>query len=106
MIEVDRQTSKFPDDERFGLSSQLRRAAVSIPANVAEGAARGSKKELARSLMIARGSASELWVLMDVAKEVGYLSEAPFLEMQDKLRRVSSMASGLIRSTRKTDRKS
>jgi len=57
---VYKATTEFPKDERFGLTSQIRRAAVSIPANIAEGAARQSPKEFAHFLSIAQGSASEL----------------------------------------------
>ena len=94
--EVYRETSIFPDGERYGLVSQIRRAAVSIPANVAEGAARGSKRELARSLLIARGSASELGVLIDVAREIGYLTEDQYSLLVKKVHRILAMASGLI----------
>ena len=60
VVDVYRVTDRFPKDEKFGLTSQIRRAAVSIPANIAEGAARRSLKEFRRFLSNAQGSASEL----------------------------------------------
>jgi four helix bundle protein len=98
--DVYRETSGFPDHERFGLTSQIRRAAVSIPANIAEGASRGSRKELSRSLMVARGSASELVVLLEIAEELGYLSRDCCEDIRENVRRVSAMSSGLIRRLR------
>jgi four helix bundle protein len=68
-------TNGFPAEERYGLTSQTRRAAVSIPTNIAEGAARGTQKEFLQFLIVARGSMSELETLLTIAKEIGYLSE-------------------------------
>jgi four helix bundle protein len=100
-IELYRDTSRFTPDERFGLTSQIRRAAVSIPANIAEGAARRSKQEFARFLLTARGSAAELRLLLDIAHETGHLKEDRFREHRDVLDRVIAMTSGLIqRATR------
>ena len=91
----------FPADERFGLTRQIRRAAVSIPANIAEGAARGTQKEFLQYLIIARGSMSELETLLTIAKEVGHLCETEFAELEQLCDLVSSRLSGLIRAVRK-----
>jgi len=96
-VEIYRETAKFPTEERFGLTSQIRRAAVSIPANIAEGAARRSKKDFARFLLAARGSSSELHVLLEIAHETGILSEERFQVCEQTIDRISSMTSGLIR---------
>jgi len=66
----------FPQKEEFALSSQIRRAAVSIPSNVAEGCGRGSNKELYRFLDIASGSLAELETQIFIAKELGYISDS------------------------------
>jgi len=67
-------TKRFPDDERYGLSSQMRRAAISIPSNIAEGAARGSRPDFARFVGIARGSIAELETQLAIAVELGLCS--------------------------------
>ena len=67
-------TRSFPADEGFGLVSQIRRAGISVPANIAEGAARQSEKEFCHFLSIAQGSASELETELLIAKNLGYLS--------------------------------
>jgi len=71
--EVYRATATFPDDERFGLVSQLRRAAVSAVSNIAEGQARYGTTEFAHALSIALGSLAEVSALVDVAAELGYV---------------------------------
>ncbi|HEY8010685.1 MAG TPA: four helix bundle protein [Rudaea sp.] len=68
-------TRQLPDEERFGLTAQMRRAAVSIPSNIAEGAARGSKAEFVRFLLIARGSLTELDTQLWLCKDLGYLDD-------------------------------
>ena len=77
-------SSHFPKTERFGLTAQVRRAAVSVPSNIAEGAARRSTSEYRRFLSIARGSLSELDTQLQIARRLGYMdSEAPVDEPID-----------------------
>jgi four helix bundle protein len=96
-IDLFRETKGFPVEERFGLTSQIRRSAVSIPANIAEGAARRSKREFSRFLLTARGSSTELHLLLDIAHEAGILETEAFSRYESILTRVLSMVSGLIR---------
>ena len=93
-------TKVFPVEERYGLISQIRRASVSIPANIAEGAARGSQKEFLQFLIIARGSMSELETLLTIAREVGHLPSGDADNLEKLCERVSSRLSGLITSVR------
>jgi len=87
-------TAKFPKEELYGLTSQTRRCAVSIPSNIAEGAARNSRKEFVQFLHIALGSAAELETQLILAKNMGFLSEtSPF----NRIEKVRMMLSGLIR---------
>lgn len=78
---IYRMTGSFPKEEVYGLTSQIRRAAVSIPSNIAEGFMRGSKEYL-HFLKIALGSAAELETQLSLSKDLGYCSEADFPEMQ------------------------
>ena len=89
-------TASFPNSELYGLTSQLRRAAVSIPSNIAGGAARESTAEFLRFLYIARGSLAELETQIVIAKDLGYLDSPDMLMAQ--LDKVSAPLSGLIRS--------
>ncbi len=101
VVDVYKDTNLFPAAERFGLVSQIRRAAVSVPVNIAEGAARGSEQEFARFLLIARGSLSELRVLLDISREIGFLSDLQFQARDKTVHRMLAMANGLIRHTQR-----
>ena len=98
VIEIYRRTERFPREERYGLTSQIRRAAVSIPANIAEGAGRQSKKDFARFLSNAQGSASELETELTIAQKLGYLDESAFEKSIDELDRIGRLITGLNRS--------
>ena len=91
-------TKSFPSDERFGLISQIRRCAVSVPSNIAEGQARNTPGEFKQFLGIARGSLAELTTQLMIAQNLGYLSnEDPAISMADEVGRILT---GLIKSLR------
>ena len=92
-------TSNFPQNEQFGLTSQLRRAAVSVPANIAEGYARNGTKELLHFLGIASGSLSELDTLIEIAVKLGYINESE--ELSRQVDEVSGLTMGLAASIRR-----
>ena len=79
-LQIYSATATFPRHEEFGLTNQLRRAAVSISANVAEGCGRGGQRELARFLSIALGSATELEYLLILSADLGYFDSRELLE--------------------------
>jgi len=91
VLQLYRLTSGFPAEERFGLTSQLRRAATSVPTNIAEGSKRRTSAEYARFLNIAEGSLAETEYLLILARDLGYLSSehaAPFLGEVDEIARM------------------
>lgn len=88
VLQVYRLTKSFPSEERYGLTSQLRRAALSVPTNVAEGAKRQTNAEYARFLNIAEGSLAESEYLLMVSRDLGYLTDAtskPLLAQADEI---------------------
>lgn len=95
-------TRHFPEEEKYGLVSQMRRAAVSIPCNIAEGAARQGKKEFRNFLSVAQGSLSELDTQLEVSLMLGYLRRREIDELWNQLMRVDKMLTSLIRSLSKS----
>jgi four helix bundle protein len=95
VVTVYEATESFPKEEKFGLTSQVRRAAVSVPANIAEGAARRSPKEFVHFISNAQGSASELETELLIAQRLGYLQESAYLEMRNTLDNIGRMLVGL-----------
>jgi len=89
-------TQKFPSDERFGLIRQMRRAASSVPANIAEGSARASDREELQFLMVARGSLSELDTFRDLALRLGFGDETDLNRMGEAINEVSAVIQGLV----------
>ena len=97
-LDVYRTTASFPKEEMYGLTSQIKRAAGSIPANIAEGSGRGSSAELIRFLRIATGSAYELEYHILLAYEVEFLNEGDYQVLNDQIVEIKRMLNGLIRS--------
>jgi four helix bundle protein len=90
----------FPDVERFELSSQLRRAAYSVPANIVEGFARRYRRARLHFLNISESSLAEAWYCIHAAKRLGYITESHFAELEKQMNGVGAPLAGLIRSTR------
>jgi four helix bundle protein len=99
---VYRITAKFPADERFGLTSQMRRAAVSIGANIAEGCGRASDADKQRFLQMSFGSAVELLHHMITSVDLGFLDPTEFDELESKLMSVRRLTFGFIRKLKST----
>src|SRR6266508_5092908 len=91
-------TRSFPIEERYGLSSQIRRAAVSVPANIAEGQGRFHTKEFLNHLSIARGSLLEVETLLQLSSRVGFLEQEKVTELESLSSEVSRMLTGLRQS--------
>jgi four helix bundle protein len=90
-VGIYKLTRDFPTEELYGLSSQLRRASVSIPSNLAEGYGRGSRRDYRNFVAIARGSALELQTQLAIAKELGFGRPPSLQELQDQAEEVGKM---------------
>src|SRR5881394_3572397 len=100
VVTVYKATEAFPKEERFGLTSQIRRAAVSIAANIAEGAGRDSSREFAYFLSDAQGSASEVATELLIANRLLYLKAQVYEELMQTLDSVGRMIVGLSRNVK------
>jgi len=97
---IYRATRKFPREEAYGLTSQMRRAAVSVPSNIVEGCARESQSEYLRFLEIAFGSLRELHYQMGLARRLGYTDETGVSDCDARIVEAEKVLSALIRSMR------
>jgi len=97
-IKIYKVTGKFPSSELFGLTSQLRRASVSISTNIAEGNGRIYSQEYVKFLSIARGSAMEVENLLMLSKELGYLEETIYEELLNQCKLITNMLYKLMKS--------
>lgn len=102
-IEIYRITGGFPEHEKFGMISQLRRAALSIPTNIAEGHGRSSDPDFVRFLYISLGSVKELETILDIAQELNYLESAT--EILAMLTEESKMIASLISTLKRIEPK-
>ena len=98
VVSVYTLTSKFPKEEIYGLTSQMKRSAVSIPSNIAEGYARKHKQEYIQFLRIAYGSGAELETQLEIAKKLHFASEKEILQVENLLIEVMKMLNKFISS--------
>jgi len=97
-LAVYRETKKFPADERFALTSQLRRATYSVPANIAEGSGRGTRKEYLRFLLIAIASLKETEYFLLLSHDLGYLKSREYVRVTDLVNGTFAPLHGLIKA--------
>jgi four helix bundle protein len=97
-VSIYEATRGFPRDEQWSLTSQLRRAAYSVPANVAEGASRNSQKDYLHFLYIARGSLNEARYFLHLANRLGYLPSEPYSELSTQAENTMKILTGLIQA--------
>lgn len=104
-LEVYKATASFPKDEMYGLTSQIRRAAMSIPTNIAEGCGRGSDADFAHFLQIAMGSACETEYQLVLSQGLGYLAQDEYSILEASVQEVKRMISSLLKTLRAASRK-
>ncbi len=97
-LEIFQLTKTFPEEEKFGLISQMRRAAYSVPMNLMEGAHRLSSKEYRQFVGIARGSTGEMKYQLLLVRDLKYLSEQKYSNLVSKYERISQMLTNLAKS--------
>lgn len=97
VLKIYRVTENFPKQEMYGITSQIRRSAVSVPTNIAEGCGKDTDAELKRYCLIAMGSSSELEYLLLLSHDLNYLSEESYQELQNQLIEARKMLNAFIR---------
>ena len=96
-LQIYKVTKEYPQDEKYGLISQMRRSAVSIPCNIAEGYSRKNIKEYLQFLHVAYGSCSELETLLSLSRDLGLLDSERYLKIYELHEEVSKILNGLIK---------
>jgi four helix bundle protein len=104
-LEVYKASAQFPTEELYGLTSQVRRASMSIPMNIAEGCGRNTDAEFARFLQIAMGSASETEHQLLLGLDLGFVVQEDYKQLQAVVEEVKRMLSGLLKTLRTKSRK-
>ena len=94
---IYKTTAKFPKEEIYGLTSQIKRASISIPSNIAEGASRQTNKEFTQFLYIALGSASEVETQLIIANNLGFINQDELSFLLNELGKIKKMLNGLIK---------
>jgi len=103
-VSIYKATQLFPEEEKFGLTAQLRRAAVSIPSNIAEGAARSGEREFLHFLSIAAGSTSEVTTQLLIARKIGVGNTSDLTTLEQTAVQLGKMLQGLMNSIKKRSR--
>ena len=98
VLSVYKATKLFPKEEQFGLIAQMRRAASSIPANIAEGSMRGSQREFQQFIRVARGSMAEMEVWIKLSYDLKYIDETAFESLSGQCEEVGKLLHGLLKS--------
>ena len=100
VLSLYKATAYFPSEERYGLTSQIRRAGVSVPANIAEGCGHQSEPEFARYLQLAAASATELQYHIILARDLSYLEPERYKELAETVEEIKKMLSAFIKQVR------
>jgi four helix bundle protein len=105
VLQIYKITRGFPSDERFNLVTQIRRAALSVPTNIAEGSKRIGRQDYARFLNIAEGSLAETEYLLLVGRDLGYVEAKSYVASQREIEEISKMLHGLRKAVEEEGRK-
>jgi len=97
-VAIYKETKSFPKEELYGITSQIKRAAVSVPTNIVEGAARNHKKEYLQFLCISKGSLAETEYLLHLSKRLGFVNDSNYLKIEDLIKETAKTLTGLIKS--------
>ncbi|MFZ1808504.1 MAG: four helix bundle protein [Cyclobacteriaceae bacterium] len=102
-VEIYKVTNSFPKEEMYGLTSQIKRSAVSIPSNIAEGAGRNTKKDFNNFLGISTGSSCELDTQLIIASRIGFIKDSSLQTLQNQIEEIQKMNWALKRSLKLTN---